>query len=181
TAPTRLPWRVSTRARVVTTSTSTVRLSRSDSTVPKSTDGLRSSRNQAVIARSSRNSRRYGVSIRAVTFQSMCRTSSPYSYSRRSAKSTPLPRNRLRESPCNRPSRRRTTVQSRRWRTRSGAGGDAIIRTQRYDRGRDPVDDGGEDAVRADVVRKGLEREHQSMTEHVEREVEHVLGQGVVA
>ena len=43
---------------------------------PKSTDGLRSSRNHAATSRSSLNSRTYGVCSRAVTFQSMWRTSS---------------------------------------------------------------------------------------------------------
>ena len=71
TAPTRLPRRVSRRASVVTKSIRTVRLRRSASAVPKSTDGLRSSRNQAVSSRSSVYSRTYGASIRAVTFQSM--------------------------------------------------------------------------------------------------------------
>ena len=52
-APTRLPRRVSRRARVVTKSISTVRLTRAESSVPKSTEGLRSSRNQAVRSRSS--------------------------------------------------------------------------------------------------------------------------------
>ncbi len=89
TAPTRLPRRVSSRASVVTKSISTVRFWRSASAVPKSTDGLRSSRNQAVSSRSSVYSRTYGASIRAVTFQSMYRTSSPGWYSRRSARSTP--------------------------------------------------------------------------------------------
>ncbi len=69
---------------------STVRFWRSSSTVPKSTDGLRSSRNHAVISRSSLYSRTYGVSIRAVTFQSMYRTSSPGWYSRSAARSTPV-------------------------------------------------------------------------------------------
>jgi len=86
----------SSRASVVTKSIRTVRLRRSASTVPKSTDGLRSSRNQAVISRSSLYSRTYGVSIRAVTFQSMYRTSSPGWYSRSAARSTPLPWKRLR-------------------------------------------------------------------------------------
>ena len=71
TAPTRLPRRVRSRASVVTKSTRTVRFWRSASAVPKSTDGLRSSRNQALSSRSSVYSRTYGRSIRAVTFQSM--------------------------------------------------------------------------------------------------------------
>ena len=68
--PTRLPRRVRIRASVPTKSIRTVRLSRLSPTVPKSTDGLRSSRNQAVISRSSWYSRTYGIVVRAVTFQS---------------------------------------------------------------------------------------------------------------
>ena len=96
TAPTRLPRRVSRRAIVAVKSTRTVRLSRPSSIVPKSTDGLRSSRNHAVTSRSSWYSRTCGIVVRAVTFQSMSRTSSPGSYSRSDARSSPEPRNRLR-------------------------------------------------------------------------------------
>ncbi len=95
-APTRLPRRVSRRASVAVKSISCVRLTRPSSAVPKSTEGLRSSRNQAVISRSSWYSRTCGVVVRAVTFQSIRRTSSPGSYSRREARSSPEPRNRLR-------------------------------------------------------------------------------------
>ena len=56
-APTRFPRRVSSRASVVTKSIRTVRFSRPDPTVPKPTEGLRSSRNHAVISRSSWYSR----------------------------------------------------------------------------------------------------------------------------
>ena len=86
-APTRLPPRVSTRASVVATSISTVSFGRSVG--PKPIDGERSSSSQAVSSRSSRNVRTWATSMRAVTFQSMWRTSSPGSYSRRSATSTP--------------------------------------------------------------------------------------------
>ena len=49
----------------------------------------RSSSSHAVSSRSSRKVRTWATSVRAVTFQSMWRTSSPGSYSRRSATSTP--------------------------------------------------------------------------------------------
>ena len=95
-APTRLPRRVISRASVAVKSTSTERFCRPPSAVPKSTDGLRSSRNHAVISRSSWYSRTCGIVVRAVTFQSIRRTSSPGSYSRSEARSSPAPRNRLR-------------------------------------------------------------------------------------
>ena len=88
-APTRLPPRVSSRAKVVASSQSTSSFGRSIG--PKPIDGDRSSSSQAVSSRSSEYWRTYGVSIRAVTFQSMWRTSSPGSYSRRSRKSSPDP------------------------------------------------------------------------------------------
>ena len=89
-APTRLPCRVSSRASTATNSADTWRLRSMPE--PKSTDGLRSSRNHAAISRSSVNTRTCGVCMRAVTFQSMWRTSSCIWYSRRSARSSPLPR-----------------------------------------------------------------------------------------
>ena len=58
-APTRLPWRVSRRASTATNSAETLRLRCSPE--PKSTEGLRSSRNQAAISRSSVNTRTCGV------------------------------------------------------------------------------------------------------------------------
>ena len=63
---------------------------------PKSTEGLRSSKNQAAISRSSVKTRTWGVSWRAVTFQSIWRTSSWCWYSRKSARSMPVPRSRVR-------------------------------------------------------------------------------------
>ena len=63
---------------------------------PKSTEALKSKRNQALISRSSVNWRTCGTCRRAVTFQSIWRTSSCSWYSRRSARSSPAPRNRVR-------------------------------------------------------------------------------------
>ena len=93
-APTRLPWPVSSRARMATKRADTSRLR--CSLEPKSIDGLRSSKNQAVISRSSVNTRTCGCCSRAVTFQSMWRTSSWNWYSRRSARSMPVPRSSVR-------------------------------------------------------------------------------------
>ena len=93
-APTWLPPRVRSRANVVASSHRTSSFGRSIG--PKPIEGDRSSSSHAVSSRSSAYWRTNGVSIRAVTFQSMCRTSSPASYSRRSRKSIPSPRNTVR-------------------------------------------------------------------------------------
>ena len=93
-APTRLPPLVRSRAKVVASSHRTSSFGRSIG--PKPIEGDRSSSSHAVSSRSSAYWRTNGVSIRAVTFQSMCRTSSPGSYSRRSRKSMPAPRKTVR-------------------------------------------------------------------------------------
>src|SRR6188472_3952992 len=111
----------------------------------------------------------------------MYRVSSPGWYSRSPARSTPEPRNRLRYSPWSRPSRRRMTVQSRRWRTRSGAGDEDAMVTQRDGGCGDAVEDGGQDAVGGDVLVEGLVREHEPVAHHVGGHVEHVVGEDVLA
>src|SRR3954467_13942272 len=192
-APTRLPRRVRTRASVVTKSISTVRLSRPSAAVPKSTDGLMSSRNQHVSSRSSWKSRTCVTSVRAVTFQSIARMSSPGWYSGGLARSIPVPRNSVPYSPWSRPSSLRTTVQSSRWTTRSGAGGDGCMVSER-DGGRgDALEDrravagggGGGGAGRGvrrgvggggDVVVPRLVRRHEPVAHDVRRHVQHVLG-----
>ena len=75
------------------------------------------------------------------------------------------------------------TVQSRRWRTRfrrrradttvasrSGTAGTGIR-----------VDDRAQELVARDVLGQRLERQHEPVAQHVERQVEDVLGQRVVA
>src|SRR5215212_6394922 len=110
----------------------------------------------------------------------MYRMSSPGWYWRRPARSTPGPRNRLRYSPWSRPSKRRTTCQSRRWRTRSGAGDDGML-SKRDGGWRDPLEDRGEDPVRGDVLGQGLVRQDEPVAHDVGRHVEHVLGEHVLA
>ena len=63
---------------------------------PTTMDADRSRTSQVVSSRSSLNSRTCGSSSRAVTFQSMCRASSPSTYGRNPAKSRPLPRRGVR-------------------------------------------------------------------------------------
>ena len=91
-APTRLPVRLNSRPRQTASSAST----ESFPVTPNRIDADRSRTSQAVSSRSSVYSRTYGSSRRAVTFQSMCRTSSSGVYSRRSVKSIPAPRNTVR-------------------------------------------------------------------------------------
>ena len=90
TAPTRLPLRPSSLARTRASSVSTSCFPRPGP--PTRIEAERSSTSQAVSSRSSLNSRTCGSSSRAVTFQSMCRASSPSTYGRSPAKSRPLPR-----------------------------------------------------------------------------------------
>ena len=78
------------------------------------------------------------------------------------------------------PSRRRTTCQSRRWRTRSGADADVAMAMQGNHRDRDATDDGAQQVVGRDVVGECLVGQHQPVPQHVERHVQHVLGQRVV-
>ena len=61
--------------------------------VPKSPEREMSTSSTTVSSRSSSNTFTYGARIRAVTFQSMLRTSSPHWYSRTSLKAMPRPLN----------------------------------------------------------------------------------------
>jgi hypothetical protein len=64
-------------------------------TVPNSPEALRSTANSTVISRSSTNRLMNGWPVRAVTFQSMARMSSPGMYSRTSSNWIPRPLNTL--------------------------------------------------------------------------------------
>src|SRR5215211_4430328 len=111
-APTRLPLRPSSLARMSASSASTSCFTRPGP--PTTIDADRSRTSHVVNSRSSLNSRTCGSSSRAVTFQSMCRASSPSTYGRRPAKSKPVPRRGVRYPPWTRPSSRRTTRHSSR-------------------------------------------------------------------
>ena len=69
--------------------------------VPKSREPLTSTSSITVSSRSSSKTLTYGARSRAVTFQSILRTSSPYWYSRTSLKAIPLPLNAEWYSPAN--------------------------------------------------------------------------------
>ena len=64
-------------------------------TVPNSPEALRSTANSTVSSRSSTNRLMNGLPVRAVTFQSMVRMSSPGMYSRTSSNCIPRPLNTL--------------------------------------------------------------------------------------
>src|SRR5213075_3102621 len=74
-------------------------------------------------SRSSRYFLMYGAFMRAVTFQSMARMSSPGSYSRTSSKSSPEPRNTLRYVPRRASSARIRALISTCFTTRRTSGG----------------------------------------------------------
>ena len=76
----------------------------------------------AVRARSGTWTRTCGTAVRAVTFQSIRRMSSPGSYGRTWASSVPPPRSWARYSPGSRPRIRRPIVRSRARRSASGVG-----------------------------------------------------------
>src|SRR2546421_7430417 len=117
--------------------------------------------------------------MRALTFQSMYRTSSPGSYSRMSARSMPCPRKSVRYSPWSRPSSRRMTVHSTRLRMASGSCCDTFL--QRLRRRRDLLEHAIDDLLGRDVVRQRLVRQHEPVTQHVVDEIEDVLREDVRA
>ena len=82
--------------------------------VPNSMLADRSARTQVSSSRSATRSWTCGTVVRAVTAQSIRRTSSPARYSRLSAFSLPSPGSNPRCSPSSRPSSRRVTVSSSR-------------------------------------------------------------------
>jgi hypothetical protein len=75
-------------------------------TDPNAIDGEQSTRAQAVSTGSSSGTRTWGVPTRAVSGQSIQRTSSPGSYPRVTVGSPPGPGRRPRRSPCRTPSSR---------------------------------------------------------------------------
>ena len=72
--------------------------------LPVRSDALRSTATMTVSSRSSMYWRTNGLPARAVTFQSIVRTSSPGAYSRSSSNSEPRPLKTLRNSPVTAPS-----------------------------------------------------------------------------
>ena len=92
------------------------------SAVPNVIDGETSRSSHVVRARSGTWTRTWGIVVRAVTFQSIRRTSSPGSYGRTWASSVPPPRSWARYSPGTRPRIRRPTVTSSARRSASGVG-----------------------------------------------------------
>src|SRR6266536_1111339 len=178
-APTRLPACAKSRARQIASSASTESFPRC--AAPNLIEADRSSTSQAVSSRSSVYSRTYGSSSRAVTFQSMCRTSSSGVYSRRPVKSIPAPRNSVRYPPWSRPSSRRMTCHSRRRNRRSAGlvtGSTAAARGYvRHGQRRHHL---VQHRVSGDIVAERLVGEHQPMAQDVEDQVGEVAREGVL-
>ena len=120
TSPTRLPRELAACPSASVTPSATSALRRS--AVPKAIDGVRSSTTQVTSTRSARWTRTCGSRVRAVTFQSISRTSSPGTYGRICASSVPRPSSGERWSPASRPSTRRPIVSSSARSSGSGIG-----------------------------------------------------------
>ncbi len=119
-APSRLPTPAVRNPTAATAATASSRFS--SSAVPKSMLGEASTSNQVTNSRSASTSRTCGVVVRAVTAQSIRRTSSaPGRYSRLPANSLPGPGSSPRCWPCSRPLSLRVTVSSNRRNRCSGA------------------------------------------------------------
>src|SRR3989449_8005810 len=136
-------------------------------------------------SRSSRYFLTYGAFIRAVTFQSMVRISSPGSYSRTSSKSRPKPRKTLRYVPTIASSARMRALISTCLTSRSTSGGmrslwcRSIVRVISGDR--DVVENASDDDLRGDLLRLRLVRHDQPMAHDIERHRLDVLGKNVIA
>ncbi len=120
-SPTRSLFAVAENASVAATSAARSRFV--TRVVVTADDPLRSTSSITVSSRSSTYVFTYGVPIRAVTFQSIERTSSPGSYCRTSENSMPRPRNTLWYSPRNTlATSRRARISMRRTRVMRSAG-----------------------------------------------------------
>src|SRR5882762_6755378 len=134
-------------------------------------------------SRSSRYFLTYGTFIRAVTFQSMLRISSPGSYSRTSSKSRPEPRKTLRYVPTSASSARIRALISTCLITRRTSGGTgsrcgtvaAVILGDRY-----VVKDATDDDLRRDLLRFRLVGDDQAVAHHIQRDRLDVVRQHVV-
>src|SRR5215217_2919923 len=189
-APTLLPFLPSILARMRASSTSTSCFPRP--APPTAMDADLSRTSQVVSSRSSLNSRTCGSSSRAVTFQSMCRASSPSTYGRSPAKSRPVPRRGVRYPPWTRPSSLRMTRHSSRCSRRSvaviifgGSGGSSPLLTQGswlqyHVRHRNGAQHAGEDGVGVEVVGQRLIRQHNAVAQYVEGHFVDVVGEHVV-
>ena len=120
TRPTRFPRRLAAWPSASATPSATSALRRS--AVPKPIEGVRSSTIQLTRTRSASCTRTCASRVRAVTFQSISRTSSPGTYGRTCASSLPRPSRCERWSPASRPSTRRPIDSSRARSSGSGIG-----------------------------------------------------------
>src|SRR5665213_3305444 len=167
------------KARTPATSAASSRFVRSAE--PKFSDALTSTSNKMVSSRSSVNFFTKAWPVRAVTFQSMVRTSSPGTYSRTSSKSMPRPLKTERYWPASESlTRRRVRISNCRMRPRmvlalsvfmglvasggAGRSGDG-----------QGVENLLDEVVGGDVFRLGLEAHGDAVTENIGREFFHVL------
>ena len=186
-------------ARATPSATSALRRS----AVPKVIDGETSRSSHAVSARSGTWTRTCGMVVRAVTFQSIRRTSSPGSYGRTWASSVPPPRSWARNSPGRSPRIRRPTVRSSARSSASGVGPgpgcagrsaaesecrDRSCRSLRPEHARWSRDAASatatrpvEDHVGRDFLGEGREAGHDAVAEDIAGELGHVGRDDVAA
>src|SRR5512139_624239 len=146
---------------------------------PKACDGETSRRRRTVRSRSSTYFFTWGTPVRAVTFQSMARTSSPGTYSRTSENSMPRPRKTEWYSPPS-PSFTRRLVRIRiRWIFFAISRGSMKVRTSSGDF--DALEDPRDDLVARHVLRLRLVRQQDAVAQDVERDALDVLGDDVAA
>src|SRR4051794_13652909 len=129
-----------------------------------------------VSSRSSTNRLTCGSPVRAVTFQSMVRTSSPGTYGRTSSNSMPRPLNTERYAPA---------ITSDTWRPvtnwmRLTACAISAGRTA-TSRNRNVLQDLRDDVIGRLALRLGLVAGEDAVAEHVDRDRLHVVGRAVAA
>ncbi len=157
---------------------------------PKRPDALTSTRNITVSSRSSTKRLTKGAPMRAVTFQSMERTSSPGWYSRTSSNSIPCPLKTLWYSPEKTSlTRRRVVISMRRTFLRTSATlrsdvsvADGLRSASRMGSGNlDVVEDSLQHRFRIQLLGLRLVGEDDAVAQHVEGDRLHVLRGHVAA
>src|SRR5205823_2924521 len=134
-------------------------------------------------SRSSRYFLMYGAFIRAVTFQSMLRISSPGSYSRTSSKSSPEPRKTLRYVPMSAASARIRALISTCLTSRRTSGGTCprcaavagLTLRDRY-----VVEDATDDDLGCDLLRLSLVGHDEPVPHDIQRDRLDVVGKDVI-
>src|SRR6516165_10860744 len=135
-----------------------------------------------VSSRSSQNVFTKGVPVRAVTFQSMLRISSPGTYSRTASNSIPRPLKTLRYSPASRSfTCRRATIWMRRTSFRTSSSG-RVGMALGFDLGHgDRFQHLADDVVGRGLLGFGLVGKQHAVAENVERHVLDILRRDIGA